>query len=85
MAYEALDAVLVREIKALQPIHFRELQSNPCVLDVVGIFQRLLPKDRFGAHQSELRIIDRRLQALRKRGVIVHTPDGWELCCHKEA
>lgn len=71
--YTPLDDEILRELAA-GPLHF-----TPLSVRVARCSESLAQPDRFG-ERCGWRLVDRRLQALRKRGLIVcDRKTGWSL------
>jgi len=70
--YEALDKLLVARI-ARAPAAFADLQED----EIMAAAEPFTLPDRFGVKGSTWRILDRRLQALRKQDRIEHVKGLW--------
>ncbi len=74
--YTAFDAELLAQIKAGRN-RMALLDAHKPLLEMAKPFCNLLAGYRHST-QPEWRIIDRRLQALRKKGLIRHDGKAWE-------
>jgi hypothetical protein len=73
--YEKLDAEIVKEIGAGR-------NTFSTMRGLVWEFARqVAPRDRWG-RMDEGRVVDRRLQALRKRGLLRYQYKRWSVCAH---
>lgn len=75
--FEKLDAEIVKEIGACRNT-FSTMRGL-----VWELARQVAPKDRWG-RMDECRVVDRRLQALRKRGVIHYQGGRWSVCTHND-
>lgn len=79
--YTALDAAILEEIGQHQPVQFCDLYRQ----EVREIAALIAAADSIGKPKwqrvDEFRVVDRRLQAMRKKGLIAFSrrPEGWSL------
>jgi hypothetical protein len=71
--YDQLDALILKRCAA-SPVTFNVLRFNDEIEDAA---YDVAKPGRFG-HREPFRVVDRRLQALRKRGLLTYSrADGW--------
>lgn len=71
--YATLDEKIVAAIRK-SPCTFKDLENNK---PLMAMANELAPADRFSREVNGWRLIDRRLQAMRKAGVIEHREGYW--------
>jgi hypothetical protein len=73
VSYDQLDALILKRCAA-SPVTFSVLLVND---EIEEAAYDVAKPDRFG-HREPDRVVDRRLQALRKRGLLAYSrADGW--------
>ncbi|WP_186065124.1 hypothetical protein [Burkholderia gladioli] len=75
--YEKLDAAILENLSPHSRVAFCVLENIPSVKAEMELVSDASPKDRWGMKVSPFRVLDRRLQALRKSGKIRATSKGW--------
>ncbi|WP_336817244.1 hypothetical protein [Burkholderia gladioli] len=74
--YTKLDALILGEI-GIEPVAFHVLQHRPEIEAETIAIADASPRNAWGDKVSAFRVLDRRLQALRKAGKIWSTTKGW--------
>lgn len=82
--YTALDAAIVKVIGEREPAVFNDIHVGEVHRQCKKIadVERAACETKWARdHVADWRVLDRRLQALRKKGVISHSrkPEGWSL------
>ncbi|WP_186260303.1 hypothetical protein [Burkholderia gladioli] len=76
--YTKLDALILAEI-GIDPVAFHVLQHRPKIEAETIAIADASPRNVWGDKVTAFRILDRRLQALRKAGKIRASTKGWTL------
>ncbi|MBA1366948.1 hypothetical protein FLK63_35610 [Burkholderia gladioli] len=76
--YTKLDALILGEI-GIEPVAFHVLQHRPEIEAETIAIADASPRNVWGDKVSAFRVLDRRLQALRKAGKIQASTKGWTL------
>ena len=76
--YTKLDALILDEI-GIDPVAFHVLQHRPEIEAETIAIADASPRNVWGDKITAFRVLDRRLQALRKAGKIRASTKGWTL------
>lgn len=76
--YTKLDALILDEI-SIEPVAFHVLQHRPEIEAETIAIADASPRNVWGDKVDAFRVLDRRLQALRKAGKIKASTKGWTL------
>lgn len=72
MSYEELDAAIVARITTVGSATYADLRK-----ETENLADAMIAPDRWDKSPNGWRLIDRRLQAMRKAGKIVYKRGGW--------